>query len=66
MASACAVKPLPNGYMAAYHFASALYTIENITFRRMKVTRISDANDPLMKREEQAEEDIILDFTVSD
>jgi hypothetical protein len=46
MGSACAVKPPPEGYLAAYHFTSAQHAIDDITNLRIKVTRIDDANDP--------------------
>jgi hypothetical protein len=44
--SACAVKPPPREYRAAYHFSEAKYAICNIKNARIKATRISEANDP--------------------
>jgi Protein of unknown function (DUF2971) len=44
--SACAVKPPPEGYRAAYHFTEAKYAMCNIKNKRIKATRISEANDP--------------------
>jgi hypothetical protein len=46
MGSACAVKPPPKEYIAAYHFASAEHAISNIEHGRIKVAHLSDLNDP--------------------
>jgi hypothetical protein len=46
MGSACAVKPPPTEYRAAYHFAEYERAISNIEKARIKLTRISEANDP--------------------
>lgn len=46
MGSACAVKPPPPGWLAAYHFVSFENALDDIENRHIKVTRISEANDP--------------------
>jgi hypothetical protein len=46
MGSACAVKPPPQGWLAAYHFASVEHALDDIENGHIKVTRISEANDP--------------------
>jgi hypothetical protein len=46
MGSACAVKPPPKEYLAAYHFTNAEHAIDDINNLRIKLTRISEANDP--------------------
>ena len=46
MGSACAVKPPPKEYRAAYHFTELEYAKSNIENAWIKVTRISEANDP--------------------
>lgn len=46
MGSACAVKPPPKEYLAAYHFAKVEDALEDINSRHIKLIRISEANDP--------------------
>lgn len=46
MASAGAVKPPPKGYRPVYHFTKSKHAIDDIENGFMKVTRISEANDP--------------------
>ena len=46
MGSACAVKPPPNDCIAAYYFTEAQYALDDIKNGHVKVTRISQANDP--------------------
>jgi hypothetical protein len=46
MASAGAVKPPPKECRPAYHFIEAEHAIEDIENGRIKVTRVSEANDP--------------------
>jgi hypothetical protein len=46
MGSACAVKPPPKEYCAAYHFTETEHAIGDIENACIKVTRISEANDP--------------------
>lgn|SRR6185437_15818132 len=46
MGSACAVKPPPPEWLAAYHFASFDDGCDDIKNHHIKVTRIREANDP--------------------
>jgi len=46
MASAGAVKPPPKECRPAYHFTKAQHAIDDIEHRCIKVTRVSEANDP--------------------
>ena len=46
MGSACAVKPPPPGWLAAYHFVSLESALDDIKNGHIKVARISEANDP--------------------
>ena len=46
MGSACAVRPPPKEYRAVYHFTEAEHARTDIEQARIKVTRISEANDP--------------------
>ena len=46
MGSACAVKPPPRDWLAAYHFVSLKDARDDIENGHIKVTLISEANDP--------------------
>lgn len=46
MGSACAVKPPTKEYLAAYHFTNTDHAEDDIKNEHIKVTRISEANDP--------------------
>jgi hypothetical protein len=46
MASAIAVKPPKKGFRAAYHFTKTKHALSSIDHRQIKVTRISETNDP--------------------
>src|SRR5262245_27709943 len=47
MASAAVSEPPPLGYRRVYHFTPATHAISDIVFRRMKVARFSEMNDPI-------------------
>jgi hypothetical protein len=46
MGSAAAAPPPPKGFRRVYHLTSADHAINDIVFKRLKVARISELNDP--------------------